>query len=93
MVKQKFDPELASEMEWSECVLAASIVNEESVDEPGTTTWFCGVCDNNVLILPDRDELAQLAQEFLDHGWRYRRTKKGNTMDAVCPNCRNSHKK
>jgi hypothetical protein len=84
MAKQKFNPELASEMEWSECILAASIVSKDKE----RTAWECSGC-NVALIIVNHENLTDTAQEFLDRGWRYRRTRVG--LDAVCPSCKNSH--
>ena len=80
MSKRKFDPELASEMTWSECVLVAS----EDTNRPDATTWVCGC--GQVMHIKNQEQLNDTAQIFLDAGWRYRRTSDG--MDAVCPNCR-----
>jgi hypothetical protein len=87
MSKQRFDPELASEMEWPECVLAASLKTNVTDDER-STTWMCVDCEKE-LVLWNQFLLADTAQQFLDQGWRYRRTQTG--MDAICIDCR-SHK-
>ena len=78
---QKFNPELASEMEWSECVLSAALKDDEF---PGYTTWVCVSCGNE-LLLRNFEYLTDTAQAYLDEGWRYRRTRTG--LDAVCSTC------
>ncbi|MFN6965223.1 MAG: hypothetical protein ACK4S4_15865 [Pyrinomonadaceae bacterium] len=83
MPDTKFDPELASEMEWSECVLAASVSDGEYNGH--VTRWICGACRMAVLTLSNRYSLVDTAQDYLDRGWRYRRTSTG--IDAVCPHC------
>jgi hypothetical protein len=86
MPNYRFDPELASEMSWSECVLAASQENS-IIDNERETFWCCADCEV-VLTVINHEQLDDTAQEFLDKGWRYRRVL--DDMDAVCPKCRTS---
>lgn len=78
---QRFNPDLASEMEWSECVLAAA---EKDDDDKDWSTWKCVSCIAELSII-NSEYLTDTAQEYLDEGWRYRRTRTG--LDAVCSTC------
>lgn len=73
--KMQFNPELASEMTWDECV-ACCLTK--------TLIARCADCAETRDFGTAEYDLA--AESFIAAGWRYRRTK--TDFEAVCPGCR-----